>query len=532
VFLVASIAVAQDAPRTLAERTNYQETSSHADVMGFCADLAKRSPLVKFTDFGTSTEGKKLPLLILSDPPVATPEEAKKLGKPVVMTFANIHAGEVDGKEAVLMLARDLVEKKSDLLKTFVILIAPNFNPDGNDKFADSGINRRGQNGPAKTGTRANGQNMDLNRDFVKVETPEVKALLHVMNTWDPLVVIDCHTTNGSYHRYTLTYDTPRYVAVDPKLVAFGQDQLLPATTKKVKAATGFDTFQYGNFGAGQTRWEPSGYPGNPRFGIQYIGVRGRIGILSESYSYASFEDRVKASYAFVKACFEFAAENLDAVKAVAAAAAAPRETVGLRSKHVAAGDPVKVLGYESTRRENGKVVLGPPKDFTIPVMTKMEPTLSVTRPAIYLIEPKYAKAVEALKAHGIAVETVTEDATVPAESYRVKKTTVARSPFQGHRTVDQVDVEKIELQFAAKPGTFVVRTNQPLGNLAVYLLEPQAEDGLATWNYFDDGLDADAIFPVRRVVKDVALKTEKLKNGPKLAGIKRLTAGDTTGPE
>jgi hypothetical protein len=501
--------------------------------MGFCADLAKRSPLVKYTDFGTSTEGKRLPLLILSDQPVATPEEAKKFGKPVVMTFANIHAGEVDGKEAVLMLARDLVEKKSDLLKTFVILIAPNFNPDGNDKFGDR--NRPGQNGPTKTGTRANGQNMDLNRDFVKVETPEVKALIHVMNTWDPLVIIDCHTTNGSYHRYTLTYDTPRYVAVDPKLVAFGQDRLLPATTKKVKAATGFDTFQYGNFdrgAAGPTRWEPSGYPGNPRFGIQYIGVRGRIGILTESYSYASFEDRVKASYAFVKACFEFAAENLDAVKAVAAAAAAPRETVGLRSKHVATGDPVKVLGYESTRRENGKVVLGPPKDFTIPVMTKMEPTLSVTRPALYLIEPKYAKAVEALKAHGITVETLTEDATVPAESYQVKKTTVAGNPFQGHRTVDQIEVEKKEGDYAAKAGTFVVKTNQPLGNLVVYLLEPQAEDGLATWNYFDGGLDTDATYPVRRVMKDGGLKTEKMKDGPKLAGMKRLTAGDTTGPE
>jgi hypothetical protein len=363
-----------------------------------------------------------------------------------------------------------------------------------------------------------------------------VKALLHVMNTWDPLVIIDCHTTNGSYHRYKLTYDAPRYVAVDPKLVAFGQDQFLPATTKKVKAATGFDTFIYGNFdrgAAGPTRWEPSGYPGTPRFGIQYIGIRGRIGILSESYSYASFEDRVRASYAFVKACFEFAAENLDTVKAVAAAAAAPRETVGLRSKHVAAGDPVKVLGYESARRENGKVDLGSPKDFTIPVMTKMEPTLSVTRPAIYLIEPKYARAVEALKAHGIAVETLKEDVTVPAESYQVKKTTVARNTFQGHRTVDQVEVEKKEGDFTAKAGTFVVKTNQPLGNLAVYLLEPQAEDGLATWNYFDDRLDPDATYPVRRVVRDVALKTEKLKNGPKPVGdVKRLTAGDTTGPE
>jgi hypothetical protein len=528
-LLLLTAVLAQDPLRTTAERTNFVETSSHADVLGFCADLAKRSPLVRYTDFGTSTEGKKLPLLILSDPPVASPEEAKKAGKPVLMTFANIHAGEVDGKEAVLMLARDLVDQKSDLLKKFVILINPNFNPDGNDKF---GNNRPSQNGPPKTGVRANGQNMDLNRDFVKVETPEVRALLHVMNTWDPLMVIDCHTTNGSYHRYTLTYDAPRYVAVDPKIVALGQDQLLPTVTKKIKAATGYDTFHYGNFTRDNATWAPTGYSGTPRFGIQYIGVRGRLGILSESYSYATFEDRVKASYALVKACFEFAAENLDGLKAALAAASAPRETVGLRSKLVPAGPPTKVLAYESARRENGKVVYGPAKDLTIPVVTKMEPTLSVTRPAIYLIEPKYAKAVEALQAHGITVEVLKDDATVPVEAYTVTSTVKARAPFQGHNTVDKVEVEKAAADYAAKAGTFVVRTNQPLGNLAVYLLEPQSEDGLVTWNFFDGGIGDKATYPVRRVVKDAPLKTEKAKEGLKLAGVKGPVAGDTTGPE
>lgn len=530
-LVVSAVTLGVDTPlHTTAERTNYVETSSHADVMGYCTDLAKRSPLVKLTEFGTSTEGKKLPLLILSDPPVATAEEAKKAGKPVVMSFANIHAGEVDGKEAMLMLARDLAEKKSDLLKTFVVLIAPNFNPDGNDKF---GNNRPGQNGPPRTGVRPNGQYMDLNRDFVKVETPEVRALLNVINTWNPLVVIDCHTTNGSYHRYTLTYDTPRYVAVDPKLVDFGQNTLLPDVTKKVKAATGFDTFQYGNFTQNQATWAPTGYSGTPRFGIQCIGVRGCVGILSESYSYASFEDRVKATYAFVKGIFEHAAENLAAVKAVVAAASAPRETIGLRSKHVAAGGPVKVMGYESARREGGKPVYGPPKDFSIPVMTKMEATLTVTRPGIYLIDPKYAKAVEALRHHGVAVEVLKEDVTVPAEVYTVTEVVKAQRPFQGHTTVDRVEVEKKAEDYAAKSGTFAVRTNQRLGNLAVYLLEPQSEDGLVTWNYFDEGLKAKAVYPVRRVVKDVTMKTDPVKPGTKVGGlVPALTGGLTTGPE
>jgi hypothetical protein len=533
-MLVSTLVLSQDVPRTTAERTNYQETSSHADVLGFCTDLAKRSPLVKYTFFGTSTEGKKLPLLVLSDPSVATPEEAKKSGKPVVMAFANIHAGEVDGKEAVLMLARDLVEKKSDLLKTFVILIAPIFNPDGNDKFGDR--NRPGQNGPPRTGVRPNGQNLDLNRDFVKLESPEDRALIQVLNNWDPLVIVDCHTTDGSYHRYKLTYDAPRYVAVDPKLVDFGQTLFLPETTKKVKAATGFDTFHYGNFDRAnpRTKWEPSGYSGTPRFGIQYFGVRGRIGILSESYTHASFKDRVAATYAFVKACFEVAAEHLEEVKKVTAAASAPKDTVGLRSKHVAQDKPVTVLGYENVGRAvGGNVKLGPPKDFVLQLMTKMVPTLSVTRPALYMIEPQYTKAIETLCRHGIVVEVLKDDTKIPVEQYLVTAVTTAQRPFQGHRTVDKVEVKKSDAEYAAKAGTYVVRTNQMLGNLAVFLLEPQSEDGLETWNQFDPGVKTDAVYPVRRVVKDVTLKTERLKAGTKPGGNpKPLAVGDSNGPD
>lgn len=164
---------AADQPKTVAERTNYQETSRHADVLAFCDDLAKQFPTVKRTDFGKSGQDRPLPLLILSDPPVATVEAAAKSDKTRVLVFANIHAGEVDGKEAVLALARDLATAKSDLLKKLVILIVPNLNPDGNEKISPK--NRTSQNGPPAVGERANAGGFDLNRDFVKLETPEIR---------------------------------------------------------------------------------------------------------------------------------------------------------------------------------------------------------------------------------------------------------------------------------------------------------------------------------------------------------------------
>ena len=191
-LLLAPLSFAQVATpplQTTAEATKFAKTTTSAEVVAFCELLAKQNPKAKHSTFGTSGEGRPLPLLVLSDPPVSTPEEAEKSGKPVVIVTANIHAGEVDGKEAVLALARDLLgEKESAILKKTVLVIAPNFNPDGNDKFAER---RKTQNGPTLVGTRENASGYDLNRDFVKLETPEARAVVGLLNTWKPVMVID-----------------------------------------------------------------------------------------------------------------------------------------------------------------------------------------------------------------------------------------------------------------------------------------------------------------------------------------------------
>src|SRR5207244_4509600 len=159
-------------------KTEYKATSRHADVIAFCDALAKRSSLVRLQTLGTSQEGRQLPLLVIADPPVMSPEEAAKSGKLIVLAFANIHAGEVDGKEALLALARDLTaEKGHPLLKDLVILFVPILNADGNERIDPK--NRTAQAGPADgVGIRANAQGLDLNRDFIKLESPEVRALV------------------------------------------------------------------------------------------------------------------------------------------------------------------------------------------------------------------------------------------------------------------------------------------------------------------------------------------------------------------
>jgi hypothetical protein len=492
---------------TVAESSDYRATSRHADVMAFCQELARRFPLVKLGRLGVSGEGRELPLLVIADPPVATPQEAAKSGKLVVLVIGNIHAGEVDGKEALLMLARDIVSaEKRPLLKDLVLVICPIFNADGNEPIARS--HRPEQAGPVQgVGIRENASGYDLNRDFVKLETPEVRALVHAFNEWDPAIFIDCHTTNGSYHRYALTYDGPRHPAVPAALIELVRDRLLPDAGRRLEKATGFHSFFYGDFSRDHTLWET--YPVQPRYGVQYFGLRNRIPILSESYSYSPFRDRVKASYGFVRACLEYAADHSDEVRAVLKPGE-PSKTVPVRTKVSALNGPWKALGYDEEgvpRRVHPTV----PKDYTVQFLGKAEPRLSVDRPAAYLVPPSYAKAIDVLRRHGLTLEELDAEAELDVEAYHVNKVERSASPFQRHRLVT-VDAEARPVRKRVPAGTVVVRANQRLGTLAVILLEPQCEDGLTTWNFFDAGLAEGGDFPVLRLTATSGLSTRPLK--------------------
>jgi hypothetical protein len=515
-FVLAFPICAQE-PLTVAEKSDYKATSKHSEVLEFCEALAAKSPAVRFTDMGTSGEGKKLPLLILADPPISTPAEAKASGKLVAYVQANIHAGEVDGKEGLLMLARDIaLGKDRALLKDLVLLFCPDFNPDGNDKIDPN--NRKSQNGPIGVGVRPNAAGFDLNRDFVKLETPEVRAFVRIMNAWDPALVIDCHTTNGSYHQYTLTYDGPRHPNTGEALVEAIRDKMLPEVGRMLAKATGFKSFVYGNFSRDRTKWETYGH--TPRYSTQYVGMRGRIGILSESYSYASYKDRIIASREFVRSWLEYLAAHKDGIRKLLAENDQGNEIV---TRTTSAGLHKSVaLGYEEKRNDNGRPepVLDKPKEFELELMTKVEPTEKVAKPYCYFIPAEYKSAIETLQRHGIVVEELAQDSEIPVEAGIVEKIEKAPRPFQKHNEVTLTMAPPAKEQSKTRKvpaGTAVVRTAQPLGMLASYLLEPRSEDGLATWNFFDSGLTENREFPVLRLVSRVEMPLKPLatKNAP-----------------
>jgi dipeptidyl-peptidase-4 len=511
---------------TVAEQSDYTQTSTSAQVQELIERIHARSKVMQITDLGKTVEGKSIPLIILSNPEfklpaphAAGPATSVAHGRdrdhrPICFIMANIHAGEVEGKEACLMLAREIaLNPDYALLNDLIVIIAPNYNADGNDKFDDVAKNRPGQDGPARCGVRPNAQGFDLNRDYIKLEAPESRALVKFLNDIDPDITIDCHTTNGSHHRYVLTYDAPLNPSGHPAPIDFVRNQLLPEVTKRVKANAGYDMWFYGNFNRDHTTWES--YSAQPRFGGSYQGLRNQMTVLSEAYSYAPFKDRVIASREFIREILQFVAENKSKVIEINRRAREetarqgenpqPHDVVGIRHRMAAFNQSAIVKGYERAKGGEGGAAtdphmdLGAPKDYAVVHLGRFEPTLAVSRPHAYIIPPTPVSdtIIEKLKQHGIAVSEFTGEAV--CDVYTVTAILCAQREFQMHREV-KLDVESKRERRTILKGSFIVSTAQPLGTLAVYLLEPQSEDGLVTWNFFDDVIETGEEFPILRV--------------------------------
>lgn len=514
-------------PRTRAERTDWKETSRYADVIAFLDSLqALHAPMWRGT-IGSTTEGRAIPVVVLSHPGVTSPEEAKRLGRPIVYVQANIHAGEVEGKEALQALIRDLAFQQGPSVLDSVVLVAvPIYNADGNERFAAQEKNRTEQNGPELVGQRPNAMELDLNRDYVKAEAPETRASLAAFNAWDPDIFVDLHTTDGSYHGYALTYSP----SLNPAALfggRYARDSLLPELRRRMQERHGFAVFDYGNFDSvyeerDLTDTVKSGwytYDARPRFGTNYYGLRGRIAILSEAYSHDPFERRVRSTYAFVREILSLAAERSAAIRALgtradssvvawggnpAAAPALPlrseltthprREDV-IFERLVRTGDSSRTQpGVPRGLRRTGRFITQP-----MPVYDRFQPTLERKLPYGYVIDAADTAAVSRLRLHGVRVERLDAEWTTTVDAFIIDSVVRAERPFQGHHEV------RLAGRWSTAPrtipsGSWLVPARQPLGVVAFYLLEPESDDGLETWNVFDGRLAPGREFPVLRV--------------------------------
>ncbi len=493
---------------TRAERTDYRETSSYADVVDFLERAAAASPMVHYTTYGYTTEGRALPLAVVGDVPDPSAASVWLSGKTVVYLQGNIHAGEVCGKEALQMLLRDLLAgQHSEWRESMVLLIAPIYNADGNERVTLT--NRGRQHGPiGGMGQRPNAQGYDLNRDHMKLESPEARSVARLFSGYDPHVAVDLHTTNGTQHAYHLTYSPPLHPNTPAAIDDFLRDGLLPHVTNEIRDKHGWEYYYYGNAsgrGGGERGWYT--FDHRPRFNNNYIGLRNRIAILSEAYSYASFEERVLATLYFVEEILDYVHEHGEEVRRIVAeadAASAVGETLALRAVPERSADRVDILmgaTVEEAHPFTGRpLLLRADTQFVVPMYEygTFMPTLSERVPAAYLIPAELEDVLTRLAAHGVMLDPA--DATpLDVEAFHIDSVRTAERPFQGRN--EQTLFGRYEpTQLTPAPGDMLARADQPLGRLLFSLLEPQSDDGFANWGFLADRVETGEVYPIVRV--------------------------------
>jgi hypothetical protein len=407
-------------PLTRAERSDYKDTSTHADVLEFIKALgANHSSALHIADFGETPEGRLLPLLILSDRALFTPQTAVASGIPVVLILCGIHAGEVEGKESALMLVRDILAgRHGDLLERVTVLVVPLFNADGNDRID---LNHRkleiehfrGQMGPpCGVGTRENAAGINLNRDYLSQQGAEMRLLQsRVCQPWNPHLVIDCHTTNGSIHRFAMTFDVPHVVDSGRREpIEYMRERMIPAVQAAVKANHDLDSFWYGNFlrdeGGTGRGWIT--YTHHPRFGGNYRGLTNRLDLLLETYAYLPFPERVRATYGFLRESLAYVAEHGAEILSLLESCREPPAVIAVSYRLEAFEDrSADILTCEPYRLD------GDPISVRVPYIGRFVGEHSVRRPLAYAVPLPIA---EHLARHGLEIEDNTSPVWVDAE--------------------------------------------------------------------------------------------------------------------
>lgn len=495
------------------EKSNFEKTSTYGDVMNFINAIKGKSPYIQISTLGKSPMGKEIPFVILSNPSVSTPEQAKASGKPVVYIQGNIHAGEVEGKEAVMMMIRDiLLGNKLSLLDNQIILFVPIYNSDGNDKMA-KGLRPTQENSPLETGERENGQGLDLNRDGIKMEAPETAGLVqNIITAWDPQMSVDLHTTNGTWHAYSLTWAPSYLYAGEPGTYHYTNDVMLPAITQKIKDTYGMFFGPYGDYNT-REGWPVKNfytYNHHPRYIVNQFGLRNRMAILSEAFAHERFYQRIYSTYTFVYEILDYCNKHgkeimqinhdadLAAVKNVLDNAGKVKK--GVRYKMVPTAQKLNGFRtYDYTpffRADGSKTLVKKGNIVTYDSVTyygEFKDTVQSTLPRGYIIPAAQSAIADQLIKQGATVTKLEKDEKLGGEIFTVEKYDRSTRKFEGHNMASAEGKFEAATRIAKK-GDYMVDLAQPLANLIFYMLEPQSDDGLLTWNFFDNYFDQNGV--------------------------------------
>lgn len=516
--------------QTLAEKSEYRETPRYDETIAFSRRLANSSAQVRFESFGESGEGRDLPLLVAASGNTFTPHAARKAGKAIILIQACIHPGESDGKDAGLALLRDIVitKTRAGLLDRVVILFIPIYNTDGHERFGP--FNRLNQNGPAEMGWRVTSTNLNLNRDYMKADAPETRAWLKLWNKWNPDLLLDCHVTDGADFRYDITYIYEHHEHMPAPILAWMRDafdgRIFPATTNAGNLLSQYITFR-------DNRDLAKGLDGfvmPPRFSTGYTTIRNRPGLTIETHMLKDYRIRVRGTYDLLRFTLEELNRSPDKLRRAVMAADEKTTAEGrrydpvrrypLQIEIIDKPKPIKFLGVESRTEMSEisgttRVIFGTkPVDVTVPFYDESRVAVAVAPPTYYIVPPQWKGVIDVLEAHGLRMQRLTASSTIEVESYRFRDVKLAAAPFEG-RVMPSFQSKPVRERRTFPAGSVLIPLDQPAGQVAVHLLEPDGPDSFVAWGFFNaifEQKEYGEDYVLEKLAREMLAKDEKLR--------------------
>ncbi|MFZ4399538.1 MAG: M14 family metallopeptidase [Bacteroidales bacterium] len=511
------------------EKSGCKETPRYDSTIAYCKMLDQASKQIKYLSFGKSPQGREMPLLILDKKGNFTAEAIHKSGNVILLIQAAVHAGEPDGKDAGLLLFRDIAiyKKMTELLDNVSVLFIPIFNVDGHERFGK--YNRINQNGPTEMGWRTTANNLNLNRDFLKADATEMKNWLKLFNHYMPDFFIDCHTTDGADYQYVITYGIETDGNVDEGLIKWQKEKYLTSITKQM-TQQGFPIFPYVTF----RNWHDprSGLISNaapPMLSQGYTIQRNRPGLLIETHMLKSYKIRVESTYKMIENTIIILNREHQQLKKLISEADKKTASEDFRKSEFSVNfedsqndsSMIDFLGVEYSIEKSDisggdwfKYDNSKPLTFKVPYFNKIETTQKVLLPKAYIIAPEWNEVIDILKLHGIIMKELKTAMTLKVASYKFRNPKWQSTSYEGRLPLISFDMENIEEERIYPAGSVIIDMNQAGARIIAYLLEPKASGSLVFWGFFN------TIFEQKEYAESYVIETmarEMLANDAKL---------------
>jgi Zinc carboxypeptidase len=513
---------------TVFEKSDFVSTAGYDQTMEYFQNLSDNSEFADFYSFGVSPQGRELNYLLVTKEKINVQNEPMKLYKPIVFIINGIHSGEIEGKDASMILMREILitKEKEYLLDSINIIIVPIFSVDGHER--KSKFNRINQNGPEEMGWRATAQNLNLNRDWMKADSPEMQAMLKLVNRYIPDFVIDTHTTDGADYQYSVTYSVEWSKNIYLQTAKWLGERFAPFLESTVEEK-GFSIFPYVYL----NNWDKGldegliYWPATSRFCSGYFALQNIPMLLVETHMLKPYKDRVYSTKAVLESAMEFVFNNSKELKKINQQADEKTSKLYEEGKYLPIAfsntdkyDLMDFKGYEyywdSSAVSGTKklVYTDRKKDFEVKYFNDIIINDSIKVAKGYYIPPEYAFLVDRLKPHGlnsILIEAELKD--VELTRYKFKDVKFAASPYEGRQSVTfsyDTYSEKINIP----KGSFLFLTDQRTARVLTHLLEPKSSDSFVRWGFMNQ------IFEQKEYYEDYVvekLAEEMLENDPEL---------------